>query len=451
MSIHSLSRVLLLIVAGWLAIPVAHGQVGQLFERVPLNNNPATPGGAAITTGALAITDEPIGEGVYDEDNVSGEIYAAAGSVAMSESGSALASAQVSGEASTLTPIGATTGIPEVEADLIVQLLGHYDDNTGFAGSVYAAFNGVEPDHNTADTGVGARSDFIIDGPEAQYLLHGTLHLAAAGLRVGFANLNVTDPNDPGPSLRASIGQWFVEAEWTTGNTWRITGELPGGITIDETTDSVNRYYNFSVPVVDESLIPFDSSISLTGGAYAVGVFEQPPSTLNYLLSAQAWAVATPLGESPVLGDVDGDGDVDIDDYIIVVQGTEEGSPNPTLGGGDTNQDRVVDATDLQNVVDALPGLPGDFDSDLDVEGADFLAWQRGVSTSANAQISDGDANFDEIVDGEDLEIWELGFGTVLSPSVTAVPEPTSMLQMVLVAIIIGMRRCKTSIGQADS
>jgi hypothetical protein len=151
------------------------------------------------------------------------------------------------------------------------------------------------------------------------------------------------------------------------------------------------------------------------------------------------------------LGDVDGDGDVDIDDYIIVVQGTEEGSPNPTLGGGDTNQDRVVDATDLQNVVDALPGLPGDFDSDLDVEGADFLAWQRGVSTSANAQISDGDANFDEIVDGEDLEIWELGFGTVLSPSVTAVPEPTSMLQMVLVAIIIGMRRCKTSIGQADS
>ena len=286
-------------------------------------------------------------------------------------------------------------------------------------------------------------------GQHAQYLLHGTLHLAAAGLAVGFANLNVTDPNEPGPSLSASIGQWFVAAEWTTSDRWQITGELPGGITIDETTDSVNRYYNFSVPIADETLIPFRSDISLRGGAYALGEFEQPPATLNYLFSAQAWAVATPLGDSPVLGDVDGD--VDIDDYIIVIQGIVVGSPNPTLAGGDANQDRIVDATDLQNVVDALPGLPGDFDSDLDVDGADFLAWQRGVSTSANAQISDGDANFDETVDGEDLEIWELGFGTTTSSSVTAVPEPTSMPLLIPGAFAYFLRRRQTSLRQAGA
>ncbi len=51
-----------------------------------------------------------------------------------------------------------------------------------------------------------------------------------------------------------------------------------------------------------------------------------------------------------------------------------------------------------------------DFDNDGDIDGADFLAWQRGFGSSTPAQ-SDGDANNDGNVDGDDLDIWQSQFG----------------------------------------
>jgi len=51
-----------------------------------------------------------------------------------------------------------------------------------------------------------------------------------------------------------------------------------------------------------------------------------------------------------------------------------------------------------------------DFDNDNDIDGADFLAWQRGFGT-ASASPADGDANNDNNVDGDDLSIWETQFG----------------------------------------
>ncbi len=54
-----------------------------------------------------------------------------------------------------------------------------------------------------------------------------------------------------------------------------------------------------------------------------------------------------------------------------------------------------------------------DFDSDGDVDGFDFLAWQRGFGTTApNAEKGDGDADDDFDVDGTDLTVWENQFGS---------------------------------------
>jgi len=51
------------------------------------------------------------------------------------------------------------------------------------------------------------------------------------------------------------------------------------------------------------------------------------------------------------------------------------------------------------------------------VDGADFLVWQRGYGIgTAHAE---GDANFDGVVDGDDLTIWQAQFGATAS-SVTA-------------------------------
>ncbi|MBA3483332.1 MAG: endonuclease [Pirellulales bacterium] len=66
-----------------------------------------------------------------------------------------------------------------------------------------------------------------------------------------------------------------------------------------------------------------------------------------------------------------------------------------------------------------------DFDSDGDVDGGDFLAWQQGLGT-AGAMLSDGDANDDQIVDGEDLTVWTSQFGQTPGTPAQVVPEPTA-------------------------
>lgn len=62
------------------------------------------------------------------------------------------------------------------------------------------------------------------------------------------------------------------------------------------------------------------------------------------------------------------------------------------------------------------PGPEGDFDRDFDVDGADFLAWQRGESPAG--------------LGPSDLRDWQANYGWVAAsaPSATAVPEPAGLL-----------------------
>ncbi|MEM8946951.1 MAG: choice-of-anchor Q domain-containing protein [Planctomycetota bacterium] len=47
-----------------------------------------------------------------------------------------------------------------------------------------------------------------------------------------------------------------------------------------------------------------------------------------------------------------------------------------------------------------------DFNQDGDVDGHDFLAWQRGFGATENVTLATGDANGDEAVDAEDFALW---------------------------------------------
>ncbi|QDS98162.1 choice-of-anchor Q domain-containing protein [Adhaeretor mobilis] len=78
----------------------------------------------------------------------------------------------------------------------------------------------------------------------------------------------------------------------------------------------------------------------------------------------------------------------------------------------DGGNDGVIPQTILVTVTNVVEVGDADFDNDDDIDGADFLAWQRGFGTEApNATKSDGDADNDTDVDGNDLSIWELQFG----------------------------------------
>ena len=82
-------------------------------------------------------------------------------------------------------------------------------------------------------------------------------------------------------------------------------------------------------------------------------------------------------------------------------------------------------ANDLISVI-----YPGDFDADGDVDGRDFLKWQRGISPTPFSQ--------------SDLTNWEANYGTVVPLSATsaAVPEPTtSALALAALCLAISRRR----------
>jgi len=80
-------------------------------------------------------------------------------------------------------------------------------------------------------------------------------------------------------------------------------------------------------------------------------------------------------------------------------------------------------------------GIPGDFNGDGNVDGADFLVWQQGFGSE---------------FDAADLGNWEANFGAgaalaAATTTVAVVPEPTSALLMLLGGVMAGgMRRFRT-------
>jgi hypothetical protein len=131
----------------------------------------------------------------------------------------------------------------------------------------------------------------------------------------------------------------------------------------------------------------------------------------------------------------------------------------PTLGGNlsfghlDINATSSIDANAeallfslVDNiVVEAIVTTPiedADFDGDDDVDGRDFLTWQRGFGTP-DAVLADGDADGDNDVDGDDLIIWQAQYGEPVGPiaASTSVPEPASVTLFGALLAMLGLRR----------
>jgi hypothetical protein len=83
------------------------------------------------------------------------------------------------------------------------------------------------------------------------------------------------------------------------------------------------------------------------------------------------------------------------------------------------------------------PSIAGDFDGDSDVDGSDFLRWQRGVGTAAlMGTASAGDADGDRDVDGADLVFWRANFGetTPAAGAASATSAPITDAELVSLA-----------------
>jgi hypothetical protein len=82
-----------------------------------------------------------------------------------------------------------------------------------------------------------------------------------------------------------------------------------------------------------------------------------------------------------------------------------------------------------------------DFDDDSDVDGRDFLFWQRGFGITTGAELGDGDSNGDGSVDAIDLSVWHDQYGEPGHLAVASVPEPGSALLMGFASVAVFSRR----------
>jgi hypothetical protein len=148
-------------------------------------------------------------------------------------------------------------------------------------------------------------------------------------------------------------------------------------------------------------------------------------------------------------------GDVDFDaagNIYYVSTATSQERMRVLAPGGHTITTLAYDGSeysfDLETV--AAPGEDNaDFDDDGDVDGADFLTWQRNLET-ADAQRADGNANpgsgpgQDFVVDGYDLAVWESDHPSSAVAG-APVPEPATWAMAVAALLAAGAaarRRC---------
>lgn len=103
--------------------------------------------------------------------------------------------------------------------------------------------------------------------------------------------------------------------------------------------------------------------------------------------------------------------------------GSYFGMRNRTAHGGHALN---IDYHDFR-IMGPAESQSADFDADGDVDGSDFLAWQRGLGVAGG--LEQGDANGDGMVDGLDLDAWKSQFGVAAaSASAGSIPEPSALL-----------------------
>lgn len=204
-----------------------------------------------------------------------------------------------------------------------------------------------------------------------------------------------------------------------------LSGYVKGVGTMDNVNITGTDAPGFSTAAVNRGSVSYNGTLEIEIGGLSPGSgFDQ----LNHILGAGVADLGGTLdvlllgGFNPSFGDT-----FDII-TATAVEDTFDLEMLPTLTSA---LQWIVDYQ--SSAVSLLVVLAGDFDFNGEVNGFDFLAWQRGESPNPLSQM--------------DLADWEANYGMVapLSATSAAVPEPSALLLGALASIGLMLpRRCLT-------
>lgn len=219
----------------------------------------------------------------------------------------------------------------------------------------------------------------------------------------------------------------------------------------------VQRWQEVNEPTGNTTAINNILGFTLSSGS-GVGIGSSPVGT-DFYQSAdnQSWllAMVNYTLKQPFPGYKSAQLFLQIGSYGVTNFVGDNSNVSVVLGhSGDTIQDpnNLTNRNSSHGSYDALikyfPNPDADFDNDLDVDGRDFLIWQRGyMSGTANAH---GNANEganpalgqDMVVNQIDLAAWQFKYGAP-GGLLTSVPEPTCLV-LVVCAVPALLLRYKT-------
>jgi hypothetical protein len=251
----------------------------------------------------------------------------------------------------------------------------------------------------------------------------GTLD-AANGLTLDFGG-NVTGfgtvstPND--------LAKPLINNGHITGDSIVESITLPGYVKGVGTFDNVNFTGTFSpglsptiLSVGNLAFSPSSTLVLELGGTTPGSGYDQLQSS-GTLAFDGTLLLSLINGFSPAAGQA-----FNLFDWVSA-SGTFDTLQLPTLAGLAWNTSQLYTTGELSL---AAAGQPGDFDIDGDVDGRDFLIWQRGGSPSP--------------LSASDLADWETNYGfPPLTAVSTAVPEPASCVLLLAVLVVMATGRAQ--------
>jgi len=217
---------------------------------------------------------------------------------------------------------------------------------------------------------------------------------------------------------------------------WEYVGE-PAAPSGTPSSNQLDRIQGFSIPINGSN----NSGIGIGTGPQSAGGGVADPFAANgsWLIARVDFQTGTTAGLANIHLQIGAAGFNQID-----AEGIFESSALTEVLFGATSDDSLNASTE-RNQNSITPELKisvsdvfepsANFDMDNDVDGQDFLTWQRGFGIPSGP----GDANGDQLVDATDLAVWEQQFassqGTLAS--LNAAPEPSSALLVIVGTLLL--------------